>query len=273
MMKKREKYILLTFDAEEFNLPHEYNHHIPVRWEYSISRRGLMVILNILKKENIKATFFVTTNFAKKYPSLIRRMSRKYEIASHGYSHSDDYRKMKKERLRRRLHEGKRIVERVIKMEISGFRAPRFHLKKLKWVQGIFKYDSSLHPTYIPGRYNNFFTERRIHRHGSLIEVPVSVTPIIRLPLFWFVFRNLGVGYARFCTRFCFLDSDYTMLLFHPWEFKDISHIRVPRFIKRGTGKILEQKLVRYIKWAKRKGYKFKTVSEFLKKKGLIKED
>lgn len=270
MTKAKEKSILLTFDVEEFNLPHEYNHHIPIEWEYSISHKGLLVLLNILKREKVKATFFVTTNFAKRYPVLIRHMGKKHEIASHGYSHSDDYRKMKKDVLCQRLGKGKRIVEKIIGKRINGFRAPRFHLKRLKWIEGIFKYDSSLHPTYIPGRYNNFFTERRIHMHGSLLEIPVSVTPVIRLPLFWFVFRNIGVGYARFCTNFCFFDSDYMMLLFHPWEFEDISNIRVPKFIKRDTGKILEQKLTQYIQWAKKKGFKFKTVHEFLHEQGYL---
>ena len=45
-------------------------------------------VLDILKKHNVKATFFVLGTNAKKYPELVKR---EYEeghyIANHGYSH------------------------------------------------------------------------------------------------------------------------------------------------------------------------------------------
>lgn len=270
---KKQKTVLLTFDLEEFDMPLEYHEEISAKEQIEISKKGLWEILKLLGKHKITATFFVTAKFAISNKKLVKQLSQKHEIAFHGLVHKDDYRSMREEEALKRLSKGKKIIEKIIGKKVNGFRAPRFHIKKIKRLPTIgLLYDSSLHPTYMPGRYNNFFTERKIHRHGSLIEVPVSVTSILRLPLFWFAFRNLGLAYSRFCTMWCFLDSEYVMLLFHPWEFIDLNSLnfRLPAYIKRDTGKILFNKLDNYISWANKKGCKFTTVKEFLKVQGLL---
>src|SRR4030042_500425 len=49
---------------------------------------GLPLLLNILKKYNIKATFFVTCDCIKKFPGIFRKMKKLgHEIALHGYTH------------------------------------------------------------------------------------------------------------------------------------------------------------------------------------------
>lgn len=267
------KTILLTFDIEEFDLPLEFNEEISEKEQLEISLKGFKEILKILKQENVPATFFVTAKFAVNNKKLIRHLAKNNEIALHGLVHKDDYRKMRKEERLARLKKAKRIVESIIQKKVIGFRAPRFHIKQIKTLSLIgIKYDSSLHPTYIPGRYNNFFTEKQIHRHGNLIEIPVSVTPLVRLPLFWFAFRNLGLRYAKLCTYSCFFDSRYTMLLFHPWEFVDLNAagFKLFLYIRRNTGKKLSKMLKKYIIWAKIRKYKFSTVQNFLKENKLI---
>src|SRR3989344_921069 len=233
---KKTKNILLTFDLEEFDLPLEYHEEISDKEQIGISRNGLKNLLKILNKQQVIATFFVTAKFALANKKLVKQLSKKHEIALHGLMHSDDYRHMKEDLALKRLSRGKKLVEKIIGKNVIGFRAARFHIKKIKLLPTIgIKYDSSLHPTYIPGRYNNFFTEREIHKHGKLIEVPISVTSLL-------------------------------MLLFHPWEFVDLnsSGFKLPAYIKRDTGRILSGKLDSYIRWAKRKCYKFSTVKNFL---------
>ena len=45
--------------------------------------------MDLLKKYNLLATFFVTANFANKYPDLLKKLDMDgHEIASHGYDHS-----------------------------------------------------------------------------------------------------------------------------------------------------------------------------------------
>ncbi len=273
MRKKKQRYILLTFDLEEFDLPLEFHEPISAKQEIEISRKGLHELLKILEKEKVVATFFVTAKFALANKNLIKKLAKSNEIALHGMIHSDDYRKMRMDEVLSRLRKARKIVEGIAGKKVIGFRAPRFHIKKVKMLSSAgLRYDSSLHPTYIPGRYNNFFTERRIHHHGDMTEIPVSVTPIIRLPLFWFAFRNLGLHYAEFCTRWCVFDSGFAMTLFHPWEFVDLNktQFKLPAYIRRNTGKKLVTMLTEYIGWAKRKGHKFSTVSHFLSENGLI---
>ena len=55
--------ILLSFDTEEFDLPCEYGvKHRPVEDGMEVSRYGLVRILDLLKAEDVRATFFCTRN-------------------------------------------------------------------------------------------------------------------------------------------------------------------------------------------------------------------
>ena len=45
-------------------------------------------MLDILKSKSVKATFFMTGRFAKKFPELVQRIAQEgHEIGNHGYSH------------------------------------------------------------------------------------------------------------------------------------------------------------------------------------------
>lgn len=48
------------------------------------------LILEILQRENVKATFFVVGKMAQKYPELLRRISLEgHELANHSFNHRD----------------------------------------------------------------------------------------------------------------------------------------------------------------------------------------
>jgi len=258
------KNILLTFDVEEFDYPREVGLGISDKEMHSISYKGTKEILKLLNKYKITATFFITANFAQKYPKMIRDISKKHEVASHGYLHSHDYKTMNKNKAVFYIRKSKEALEKITGKRVYGFRAPKFQAPKYSALEGIFEYDSSINPTYIPGRYNNFFKRRIIHKRGDLIIVPASVTPVIRLPLFWIAFRNFGLGYGKFCTRACFLSGDYVNLLFHPWEFTDVSRFRKLGLAVKGTGNRLISMLDEYITWAKKNKYKFDTIHNYL---------
>ena len=241
----------MTFDIEEFDeLP------VSIEEQFKVSYRGTLKILELIKKWNIKSTFFITANFAKRYPLLIKQISKKHEIALHGYSHSDVYSKMTYEEIEKRLSKAKEIIEKIINKKIRGFRAQRLQkidfeiLKKLR-----IKYDSSLHPTFIPWKYNNFFSKRKIHCIKGVKEIPLSVTPILRFPIFWFAFRNMPLIYSKICFKLCSINMGYVLLLFHPWEFVDLSKYNLPLYMKRNTGDKLIKKLNKFI--IKFKKYEF----------------
>ena len=50
--------ILLSFDIEEFDMPFEYGKEITFENQIAVSARGTAIILDLLKKHNVKATFF-----------------------------------------------------------------------------------------------------------------------------------------------------------------------------------------------------------------------
>ena len=56
--------ILLSFDIEEFDMPFEYHKEISFDEQIEISVKGTTIILDLLKKHDVKATFFSTATFA-----------------------------------------------------------------------------------------------------------------------------------------------------------------------------------------------------------------
>lgn len=252
------KSILLTFDLEEFDLPKEYNINIEEDEMYKISLEGLINLLNLLNKYDITATFFTTANFGVKYPEILKELSKKHEIASHGYSHSQSL-------TQENIKKAKEIKENIIKKEVKGFRAPRWNLKNINIVSlAGFKYDSSTHPIYLPGRYNNLNQKRNIHKKNNLIEIPAS-TFFPNFSIFWLAFKNLPLFYSKLFTKINFLNSDYTMLVHHPWEFANLEELDIPKHIKNPSGKKLTKKLEDYIKFCKSNKYKFQTCEQFIK--------
>lgn len=254
------KKILLTFDLEEFDSPKDFGKEISEERMFEIAKEGFENVKNLLEKHKIIATFFTTANFAKRYPQLLKNLSKNHEIACHGYYHSDDY---KKETANILL--AKKEIEEIIGKNIKGFRAPRFGITNLAILNAFgFEYDSSLHPTIMPGRYFNFFKKRKIHKVDGIIEIPLSVLPFCRLPIFWLAFKNFPISYSKIFTKINFASSKYTMLVFHPWEFADLSKISLPNYVKNKHGQQLIDLLGEYILFCKKNDYKFAAVSDFL---------
>lgn len=254
------KTILLTFDIEEFDLPLEFGIDIPKSEQFEISRKGTENVLDLLNKNNIKATFFVSAKFSEKYPELIREISEDHEIGLHCLEHKDDYSKMNDFDAYEKIKTGKGIVEKIINKKIIGFRSPRFQQAPYNILNKIgIIYDSSLNPIYIPRRYNNFFSPRKIFSKDNIKIIPISVSPILRLPIFWLAFRNFPLLYAKYITN---RNKDYVCLVFHSWEFVNIENMDLSRLIKRNTGERLIEKLQRYIDDCR--GYNFTTISSYL---------
>ena len=256
----KNKSLCLSFDVEEFDLPREYGREISDKDMLEISYKGCRRLLEFLNRNNLKSTLFVSAIFAQAYPRLIREFAENNEIALHCYSHAD----YDKDDIRG-LKDAKGILERISRQKVTGFRAPKFGKVNYKVLNEIgIKYDSSSHPTWIPGRYNNFFGSRKIKEKDGVKVIPVSVMPFIRAPLFWLAFRNFGLGYAKLGTRACLLNQDYVNLVFHPWEFIRLEelNLNLPKIITRNTGDRLENMLEKYVNWCKDKGFKIKTLKE-----------
>mgnify|MGYP000465531763 FL=1 len=140
--------ILLSFDVEEFDMPLEYGFKISHEQQMQVGKLGLDRLMPTLLDTAIQTTLFTTANFASHYPDEIKQLSRQHEIASHTFYHSSyatDDLKGSRERL-----------SEIIQKEVFGLRMPRMkQVPVADIIHAGYAYDASIHPTWIPGRYNN----------------------------------------------------------------------------------------------------------------------
>ncbi|WP_443937879.1 polysaccharide deacetylase family protein [Pedobacter sp. MW01-1-1] len=255
--------ILLSFDIEEFDMPFEYGKDISFADQIAISRAGTIEILNLLDKHQVKATFFCTVTFAENIPDLIKRItSSGHELASHGYYHSD----FKPEH----LLQSKRKLEELSGEEIIGYRMARMMPVDEKEInQAGYQYNTSINPTYLPGRYNNLGISRRYFKKENVWQIPASVSPIFRFPLFWLSFHNLPLAVYKFFAKWTYSHDNYLNIYFHPWEFTDLSdfdRFGFPGYVRKNTGKEMIARMDNFIAWMKQKEYPFGTFKQFIKK-------
>ncbi len=256
--------ICLSFDIEEFDLPQEHGYDMPFERMMEISRYGTNVILDTMQKHGVKGTFFVTVNFAEHAPDETARIVNEgHELASHGMNHTVF---KPEDLLASRLR-----LEQPIKRPVLGYRMARMMKVDEHAVSDAgYLYESSLNPTFIPGRYNNLTKPRIPFFQNGIIQVPVSVTPLVRFPLFWLsahvfprkLYRAMAGAALRKDGHFC--------TYFHPWEFYDLKslakeQIKLPGMICRNSGDGMRERLDGLITYFKSKGNKFGTVSDLYK--------
>jgi peptidoglycan/xylan/chitin deacetylase (PgdA/CDA1 family) len=252
--------VLLSFDIEEFDMPLEYDKPISFHDQINVSAKGTKIILDILQENQIPATFFSTVVFATNAKELIQRINREgHELASHGYFHSAFENK--------HLAESKAELEKLSSRSVTGFRMARMMPVDDRAIEDAgYRYNSSLNPVYLPGRYNNFFKPRTIFKTDSLIQLPASATPVMRVPLFWLSFHNFPLWmYKAACTRTINHDR-YLNIYFHPWEFTDLTRAEygLPKFVSKNSGDQMINRFRTWILWMKKKGYTFSTISDFM---------
>ncbi len=232
----KEPTILLTFDVEEFDLPLEFKQHIELSRQMEIGKQGLDLVTKILDEHNIVSTLFTTGSFAKLYPESIKNLSLKHEIASHSLFHSSFK--------TTDLKESKSLLEAITHKPIHGFRMPRMMPVNMDdLINAGYKYDASINPTLMPGRYNNLHLSRTFYKDKGMLRLPGSVSPNLRIPLFWLSFKNLPYSLYKKLALQTLEKDGYLSLYFHPWEFTDISSFNIPFYIKKLSGTSLIARL------------------------------
>jgi peptidoglycan/xylan/chitin deacetylase (PgdA/CDA1 family) len=227
--------VLLSFDVEEFDMPLEYGCHIEPTRQLAIGYEGLQKIIPFLEMPFMRTTLFTTAHFAENYAEEIRRLAVRHEIASHTWHHS---RFETEDLLRSRLR-----LEEISGTRVTGLRMPRMRAVPMSDVlQAGYAYDASLHPTWLPGRYNNLHKPRTIHREDGMLRVPASVSPIFRIPLFWLGFKNYPYHLFLHMVRRVLSRDGYASLYCHPWEFTDVRGLGLPGYTIRGCeGRLLDR--------------------------------
>jgi peptidoglycan/xylan/chitin deacetylase (PgdA/CDA1 family) len=211
------KRLLLTFDVEEVDWGPP-----PATGRDSTdpSAEGIDRILPVLERIPIRATFFCTGLFAKRQPERIRRLAeRGHEIASHGWEHRDDYGRLSPTAAIDRLRDSRRLLEDVTGREVLGVRAPRLSACPAGLLAGAgFSYDASPQPSWVRQGLRGLRMPRGPWEEAGLLHVPLSVVPVIRLPVAWYVLRLAGAGTTGALARLAGVGVPFVHLYFHPWE-------------------------------------------------------
>jgi peptidoglycan-N-acetylglucosamine deacetylase len=234
-------------------------------------------VLDVLKKYQTKATFFVQGKVAEKYPNIINLIAAEgHEIGSHGYTHD-------------RLHKlGKKQFEEEIKKSIDilgsynciGFRAPSFSVdNSVLWYLDIlekygFKYDSSVFPvkTSLYGipkapltAYKPSKEDLAIHDpQGLLFEFPLSALSLRKnIPVAGgFYFRMIPGPIFNYCIR-KITKSRPAVLYFHPWElYPSLPKLNIPLLYRIVTYYSIDSSLAKFESLLR--NFAFKPLKEFL---------
>ncbi len=182
--------VLLSFDVE------------PVDGEQSV-----MDVLDVVYRHDVDATFFVTGEYAARYPHIVKLMTGR-EVACHGWSHRP-FTKMTDAEKRSELRRCRQVLENITGRKVVGFRAPynRIDAETLSVLeQEHFIYDASI----IKG-LGSIYPGLRQHRIG---EIPVS--SILGVPLEDVVFLH----YLNMDRAFFYImknkETGLESYLFHP---------------------------------------------------------
>ncbi len=209
-----------------------------------LSEAGAHRLLKIIESEGIRATFFVTGFFTSKRPRLVKEIADMgNEVANHGLRH---YGPVLGPSEPNGLLKSGEILERVTGGRPLGYREPRLRigpgmigaLKRLGYA-----YDSSILPACVPGRYSRLRMRPApfawdCGKAGRLIEIPISATPILRIPAGWWWFRkNFGDRICRICFDAIWRLGLPVICNIHAWELSELPRMeRVPAHVRFNCG-------------------------------------
>jgi len=283
MKNNTMKTCLITIDVEEWFQVHNFNNVIS-REDWDIRESSVVkntsVILDILRKHNVQATFFVLGWVAEKFPDLIRKIiAGGHEVASHGYNHylvhAQNY-----DAVRDDIIKSKQILEDAAGTKVIGYRAPSFSVddKLIDILKDLsFLYDSSYNAFKLNQRYGSLDLPESnmngiIQFKNGIYEIPVSSLRITgaTVPIGGGAYFRL-LPFTIF-SRLAYIklksDNVYNFYL-HPWEFEPeqprIRNIRFDYKLRHYSG--LEKtasKFEKFIQYLKKKNCKFITIQKYL---------
>ncbi len=236
---------VVSFDVEEhYRIEAAAKLSCPanVREEYARRmERTTRMLLELLARANVQATFYIVGEIARTHPSLVKDIHNAgHEVGSHSWDHRRVHH-FTPQTFREDLLRSKEALEDVTGAAVVGFRAPTFSvMRATAWATDVladcgFQYDSSIFPVRhdrygIPDAPRSPFIA--VGRVREILELP----PLTYRLLKW----NLpvaGGGYFRLFPPAIMRAGlrqaneqpvpSVAMLYFHPWEF-DPEQPRLP---------------------------------------------
>lgn len=229
----------------------EFNIKIHPNREY-IYLQGLPIFLDLLKKSKSKATFMIIGQDLKLQAAQIfckKAIAQGHEIANHTWSHPISFGTLSFEQKNKEIIKAHEQIKKICGKAPVGFRGPGYYqdmdiitiLEKLNY-----QYDASV----LPGLAQFFMTAYAYMRDGEnrhktfgrvnyclsknqpyiiktslnkkLLELPISVLPIIKIPIHTTFAYYLGPLYRKLIFKFIKSKPEYMLYLFHAIDFVDL---------------------------------------------------
>lgn len=236
---------------------------------------GVSRLLNLFEKHGILATFFVTGEMATRHQHMVESIVEKnHEIACHGLFHLKDECLLDSGEQERTIEEATGVLEKITGEKPRGFRAPCLRANRETFSvlsENDYLYDSSEIPTFIPGYYGhanlnfrpywislNSANNSKFGLTRKLLEIPVSVNPMLFVPLSAAWMRNLGANWVKLGMKVNYLLSNPVVLYVHPRDVLLLPRIEgVPWHLYRNVGFSTIRILDEVIRCAKNLGSTF----------------
>lgn len=231
-------YIVYSVDLELFSDGFAFQ-RLNKEWKYKENgESGVEKLLELFENYHVKSTFFVVAKHAQSHKELLHRIrDNGHEIASHTVTHIPFLNRTNEE-IEKEIRDSKKMLEEAIGEAVLGFRAPAFRIdgqiaKNIE--QSGYKYDSSVVPCWnIPGWYGSSnaplypFNIQRIYNNinPDLIEFPIAVNPIIRMPISGAWMRLFGIHYTMLGINSLLKKGAIPILYVHPWELVNLERIK-----------------------------------------------
>jgi len=198
--------------------------------------RSTRIILELFRKYQTKATFFILGTVAEWYPEIIEEIKRDgHEIGIHGYTHKrlcDHTKESFDEEIKKTIS-----ILNGLGVEPQGYRAPAFtradFLYEVLETNGI-RYDSSVFPIKTPLYDGTSFSCRPFIIEHGILEVPCSILKIskIRVPVGGFYLRLFGGLLNYMLLGEIVRQNRIAVMYFHPWEI-----LAIPKRIYDSSGR------------------------------------
>ena len=168
-----------------------------------VLERGIPRVLELLRKYDIKGSFFVIGNCVEKYPELHKEIKKNHKV-----------------------------IKNILKVEAKGFRTPAYRVDNdiIDILEGNnYEYDSSVVPTYFPGHFKiknllapkrPYFVGKNYLKKGNRKIVEVPLPSVGFFPLLGTVVTNFGMNYFKFFEKI--IQDRPIVLNFHMRDLVDI---------------------------------------------------
>lgn len=202
----------------------------PPRTGDIVIEKSIPRILSMLNDCNAKATFFCLGPDVENHPELFQKIvGAGHEIGNHSFNHNHKFGLLRVEEIEEEIKKTHDVIEDKLGVTPMGFRTPNYNVsgRVISCLERRgYKYDSSVLPSFVPGitsfRWLGAPTrpykpdKESVTKKGNsdVLEMPLSVSPIMRLPISGTFVRVLGSWYLGAGTAF--FDSDYMNVNIHP---------------------------------------------------------